>query len=77
MKGEKAKGPADAVTFHEAIQTAHDSEVDIDMDDNALNPHYGYIDHNASPEMIAAVKKKLKSAGITAGELRCGWAEQR
>jgi peptidoglycan-N-acetylglucosamine deacetylase len=38
------QGRADAVTFHEAIQTAHDSEVDIDMDDNALNPHYGYID---------------------------------
>jgi len=32
-------GSADAVTFHEAIQNAHDSEVDIDMDDNALNPH--------------------------------------
>ena len=46
LKGDKAQGRADAVTFHEAIQTAHDSEVDIDMDDDALNPHYGYIDEN-------------------------------
>ena len=40
------QGRADAVTFHEAIQTANDSEVDIDMDDNALNPHFGYIDED-------------------------------
>jgi cellulose synthase/poly-beta-1,6-N-acetylglucosamine synthase-like glycosyltransferase/spore germination protein YaaH/peptidoglycan/xylan/chitin deacetylase (PgdA/CDA1 family) len=46
LQGAKAKGRADAVTFHEAIQTAHDSEVDIVMDDDALNPHYGYIDEN-------------------------------
>jgi cellulose synthase/poly-beta-1,6-N-acetylglucosamine synthase-like glycosyltransferase/spore germination protein YaaH/peptidoglycan/xylan/chitin deacetylase (PgdA/CDA1 family) len=42
------QGSADAVTFHEAIQNAHDSEVDIDMDDNALNPHYGYIDEDGA-----------------------------
>ncbi len=46
LKGGSSRGRADAVTFHEAIQTAHDSEVEIDMDDNALNPHYGYIDEN-------------------------------
>jgi cellulose synthase/poly-beta-1,6-N-acetylglucosamine synthase-like glycosyltransferase/spore germination protein YaaH/peptidoglycan/xylan/chitin deacetylase (PgdA/CDA1 family) len=42
------QGRADAVTFHEAIQNAHDSDVDIDMDDNALNPHYGYIDDDGA-----------------------------
>jgi len=42
------QGRADAVTFHEAIQTARDSDVDIQMDDNALNPHYGYIDDDGT-----------------------------
>ena len=40
------QGRADAVSFEEAIDNAHDSEVDIEMDDNALNPHYGYIDED-------------------------------
>ena len=52
LKGATAKGGADAVTFHEAIQTAHDSEVDIDMDDDALNPHYGYIDENGDKHSV-------------------------
>ena len=44
QQGKAFKDAADPVTFHEAIQTANDSGVDIVMDDDALNPHYGYID---------------------------------
>ena len=41
-----AKGPAkaEAVTFYDATQTAHDSEASVSLDDNALNPNYQYMD---------------------------------
>jgi cellulose synthase/poly-beta-1,6-N-acetylglucosamine synthase-like glycosyltransferase/peptidoglycan/xylan/chitin deacetylase (PgdA/CDA1 family) len=42
---EKGKpGSADAVTFIEATQTAHDSEAQPQMDEVSLNPSYGYAD---------------------------------
>jgi cellulose synthase/poly-beta-1,6-N-acetylglucosamine synthase-like glycosyltransferase/spore germination protein YaaH/peptidoglycan/xylan/chitin deacetylase (PgdA/CDA1 family) len=44
QSGKAYEANADPVTFQEAIQIAHDSEVDILMDDDALNPHYGYLD---------------------------------
>jgi len=37
-------GSADAVTFIEATQTAHDSDAQPQMDDVSLNPNYGYVD---------------------------------
>lgn len=37
-------GHADAVTFNEATQTAHDSGAQPQMDENSLNPTYGYVD---------------------------------
>ena len=39
-----AKGPgrADAVTFYDATQTAHDADADVTIDDDALNPTFGY-----------------------------------
>ena len=41
-----AKGPgkAEAVTFYDATQTAHDANADVSLDDDALNPTYQYID---------------------------------
>ena len=45
---KNGQGSADAVTFHEAIQAAHDSEVDITYDDNALNPHFGYVEDDGT-----------------------------
>jgi cellulose synthase/poly-beta-1,6-N-acetylglucosamine synthase-like glycosyltransferase/spore germination protein YaaH/peptidoglycan/xylan/chitin deacetylase (PgdA/CDA1 family) len=41
-----AKGPAKAaaVTFYDATQTAHDSEAEVSLDDDALNPNYQYVD---------------------------------
>ncbi|MDB5417014.1 MAG: polysaccharide deacetylase [Phenylobacterium sp.] len=42
---EKGKaGSADAVTFMEATQTAHDSDAKPQMDEASLNPTYGYQD---------------------------------
>jgi cellulose synthase/poly-beta-1,6-N-acetylglucosamine synthase-like glycosyltransferase/spore germination protein YaaH/peptidoglycan/xylan/chitin deacetylase (PgdA/CDA1 family) len=52
LQNGAVKGHADAVTFHEAIQNARDSEVEIDMDDNALNPHYGYIDETGAKHAV-------------------------
>jgi cellulose synthase/poly-beta-1,6-N-acetylglucosamine synthase-like glycosyltransferase/spore germination protein YaaH/peptidoglycan/xylan/chitin deacetylase (PgdA/CDA1 family) len=39
---------ADPMTFHESIQDAHDSDVDIIYDDNALNPHFGYVEDDGT-----------------------------
>lgn len=43
---------ANPVTFQEAIQTAHDSEVDVQMDDDALNPHYAYLDDDGAKHAV-------------------------
>ena len=37
-------GQADAMTFDEATQTAHDAEAQVEMDENSLNPTFGYQD---------------------------------
>ena len=44
LKDKTGPGHADTVTFHEATQIAHDSEVDVHMDENSLNPTYAYAD---------------------------------
>ncbi|MEO7026196.1 MAG: glycosyltransferase [Caulobacteraceae bacterium] len=43
-----AKGPgrADTVTFYDATQTAHDADAQVQLDDDALNPTYAYVDDN-------------------------------
>jgi cellulose synthase/poly-beta-1,6-N-acetylglucosamine synthase-like glycosyltransferase/peptidoglycan/xylan/chitin deacetylase (PgdA/CDA1 family)/spore germination protein YaaH len=38
------KGSAEAMTFMEAVQTAHDSDAQPEMDEASLNPTYGYVD---------------------------------
>jgi cellulose synthase/poly-beta-1,6-N-acetylglucosamine synthase-like glycosyltransferase/spore germination protein YaaH/peptidoglycan/xylan/chitin deacetylase (PgdA/CDA1 family) len=52
QKGKAYEANADPVTFQEAIQTAHDSDVEIDMDDDALNPHYAYIDEDGAKHAV-------------------------
>ena len=37
---------SEIVTFHEATQRAHDSESDVRMDSDSLNPTFGYQDEN-------------------------------
>jgi cellulose synthase/poly-beta-1,6-N-acetylglucosamine synthase-like glycosyltransferase/spore germination protein YaaH/peptidoglycan/xylan/chitin deacetylase (PgdA/CDA1 family) len=43
---------ADAVTFHEAIELARDSDASITMDDNELNPTFAYEDENGSKHVV-------------------------
>lgn len=40
------RGGAEAVTFHEAVQTARDSEAAVALDEASLNPTFGYVDEN-------------------------------
>jgi cellulose synthase/poly-beta-1,6-N-acetylglucosamine synthase-like glycosyltransferase/spore germination protein YaaH/peptidoglycan/xylan/chitin deacetylase (PgdA/CDA1 family) len=49
-----AKGPAkaDAVTFYDATQTAHDSEASVSLDDNALNPTFAYSDDDGRDHTV-------------------------
>ncbi len=49
-----AKGPgrADTVTFYDATQTAHDANADVQLDDDALNPTYAYVDDNGRKHVV-------------------------
>lgn len=49
-----AQGPAraDAVTFYDATQTAHDADAPVGLDDNALNPTFGYVDDNGRKHTV-------------------------
>ena len=49
---QTGQSSADAVTFHEAVQAAHDSDVDIIYDDNFLNPHYGYVEDDGTKHNV-------------------------
>jgi cellulose synthase/poly-beta-1,6-N-acetylglucosamine synthase-like glycosyltransferase/peptidoglycan/xylan/chitin deacetylase (PgdA/CDA1 family)/spore germination protein YaaH len=50
---EKGKrGSAEAVTFMEATQTAHDSDAQPQMDEASLNPTYGYVDENGRKHAV-------------------------
>jgi cellulose synthase/poly-beta-1,6-N-acetylglucosamine synthase-like glycosyltransferase/peptidoglycan/xylan/chitin deacetylase (PgdA/CDA1 family)/spore germination protein YaaH len=46
------KGSADAVTYMEATQTAHDSDAQPQMDEASLNPTYGYVDENGRKHSV-------------------------
>ena len=46
QKNAQGEDCAASRTFHEATQTAHDSEVDVRMDPTTLNPSYDYADEN-------------------------------
>jgi cellulose synthase/poly-beta-1,6-N-acetylglucosamine synthase-like glycosyltransferase/spore germination protein YaaH/peptidoglycan/xylan/chitin deacetylase (PgdA/CDA1 family) len=47
-----ARGSAEAVTFTEATQTAHDSEAQPRMDETSLNPTYGYVDETGRKHSV-------------------------
>jgi cellulose synthase/poly-beta-1,6-N-acetylglucosamine synthase-like glycosyltransferase/peptidoglycan/xylan/chitin deacetylase (PgdA/CDA1 family) len=48
------KGPAKAetVTFYDATQLAHDSNADVTMDDDALNPGFQYVDDDQRKHIV-------------------------
>jgi spore germination protein YaaH/peptidoglycan/xylan/chitin deacetylase (PgdA/CDA1 family) len=50
-KAGKAASGAPA-TFHEAMRNAQDAGATIDMDDDALNPTYGYRDDNGDNHVV-------------------------
>jgi cellulose synthase/poly-beta-1,6-N-acetylglucosamine synthase-like glycosyltransferase/peptidoglycan/xylan/chitin deacetylase (PgdA/CDA1 family)/spore germination protein YaaH len=45
-------GAAEAMTFMEATQTAHDSDAQPQMDEASLNPTYGYVDENGRKHSV-------------------------
>jgi cellulose synthase/poly-beta-1,6-N-acetylglucosamine synthase-like glycosyltransferase/peptidoglycan/xylan/chitin deacetylase (PgdA/CDA1 family)/spore germination protein YaaH len=50
---EKGKpGAAEAMTFMEATQTAHDSDAQPQMDEASLNPTYGYVDEKGRKHSV-------------------------
>jgi cellulose synthase/poly-beta-1,6-N-acetylglucosamine synthase-like glycosyltransferase/spore germination protein YaaH/peptidoglycan/xylan/chitin deacetylase (PgdA/CDA1 family) len=46
MADDKGPARADSVTFYDATQGAHDSEADVSLDADSLNPNYAYEDDN-------------------------------
>ncbi len=66
-KDAKGPGRAESVEFYDATQLAHDAEADVSLDDNALNPHFGYIDDDGRTHDVwfldaATVFNQIKTA---------------
>jgi cellulose synthase/poly-beta-1,6-N-acetylglucosamine synthase-like glycosyltransferase/peptidoglycan/xylan/chitin deacetylase (PgdA/CDA1 family)/spore germination protein YaaH len=51
-KGKKAQADAQAVTFSDATHLAHDSGAHAEMDENALNPTFGYQDDDGHKHAV-------------------------
>ncbi len=47
-----AKGRADTEVFYDATQTASDSEAQVTLDDDSLNPTYGYVDDDGHKHVV-------------------------
>ncbi|MEP6968248.1 MAG: glycosyl hydrolase family 18 protein, partial [Pseudomonadota bacterium] len=52
LQDDKGPGRAEAVTFYDATQNAHDSEAQVSLDDDALNPTYAYSDDNDRKHVV-------------------------
>jgi cellulose synthase/poly-beta-1,6-N-acetylglucosamine synthase-like glycosyltransferase/spore germination protein YaaH/peptidoglycan/xylan/chitin deacetylase (PgdA/CDA1 family) len=48
--GKAVKGETEV--FYDATQDARDAEADVNLDDDALNPTYGYIDDDGSKHIV-------------------------
>jgi cellulose synthase/poly-beta-1,6-N-acetylglucosamine synthase-like glycosyltransferase/spore germination protein YaaH/peptidoglycan/xylan/chitin deacetylase (PgdA/CDA1 family) len=52
LPGPKNKGSAETILFNEATQKAHDAEAQVEMDENSLNPTYGYQDDQGRKHVV-------------------------
>jgi len=52
LKDDKGPATANAVTFYDATQTAHDADAEVTLDDDALNPNYAYVDDNGRQHRV-------------------------
>ena len=50
--GDKACSPPGTILFNEATQKAHDAEVQVEMDENSLNPTFGYQDDGGCKHVV-------------------------
>jgi spore germination protein YaaH len=49
---DKACTPSGNLLFNEATQKAHDAEVQVEMDENSLNPTFGYQDDGGCRHVV-------------------------
>jgi len=49
---DKDPGSAEAVTFYDATQLAHDASADVNLDDDALNPGFQYVDDDGRKHVV-------------------------
>ena len=52
LKKDGTAASGSPATFHEAMRNAQDAGATIDMDDDALNPTYGYTDDNGDDHVV-------------------------
>ena len=52
LAGPKTKGKAETVLFNEATQRAHDADAQVEMDENSLNPTFGYQDDQGLKHVV-------------------------
>ncbi|MBN9319974.1 MAG: glycosyltransferase [Caulobacterales bacterium] len=66
-KDHPRQAPAETSLFYEAVQSAHDAGADVRMDDDALNPTFGYQDDAGRRHTVwfldaATVHNEIKTA---------------
>ncbi|HEY5289649.1 MAG TPA: glycosyltransferase [Caulobacteraceae bacterium] len=52
LKDKTGPGRADSVEFYDATQLAHDSEANVSLDDNELNPTFAYEDDDHRKHIV-------------------------
>ena len=52
QKDDKGPGRAESVEFYDATQLAHDAQADVSLDDDALNPHFSYVDDDGRTHVV-------------------------
>ncbi len=49
---DRAPGHAEAVTFYDATQRAHDADAHVTLDDNELNPNFDFMDDDGHKHIV-------------------------
>ncbi|HEX3367737.1 glycosyltransferase [Phenylobacterium sp.] len=52
LPGPKTKATSHEILFNEATQAAHDAEAQVEMDENSLNPTFGYQDDQGNKHAV-------------------------
>ena len=81
LKGPNTAAKAETILFNEATQRAHDAEAQVEMDENSLNPTFGYRTTSAastpsgsSTRRLCSTRSRSPTASDPGATRSGGWA---